>query len=415
VSADAERGSAVDRGAGRRPRILLVTRNLPPLRGGMERLVHHCYLELARAFDLTVFGPRGAEAHLEPGTPVRTMTLKPLGRFLAECAWQCVARARGYAPDLVFSGSGLTGLPALVAARRAGVPVVSYLHGLDVVADHPVYRGVFLPALRRCDGFVANSTHTRGLAVAAGIPPGRIRVLNPGVDTTASPDAADVAAFRDAAGADGRPLLLSVGRLTARKGLVEFVRDCLPEIVARVPGVLLLAIGGEANDAAAGPAAGMAGRIVQAAADAGVAGHVRLLGDVPDTTLAAAYRAADVLVFPVIERPRDVEGFGMVAIEAAARGTPTVAYAVGGVPDAVRDGLSGRLVAPGDHAAMTRAIVDVLLAPERFDREALRSFAEGYSWPRFGSRLRDICSEAIANGTLGPGAAVPSDHALARR
>lgn len=399
----------------RRSRILLVTRNLPPLRGGMERLVHHCYLELSRAFDMAVFGPRGAEAYLDPRTPARTMTLKPLPRFLAECTWQCLSRARGYAPDLVFSGSGLTALPALIAARRSGVPVVSYLHGLDVVADHPVYRSLFLPALRHCDGYVANSSHTAELAVAAGMPRDRIRVLNPGVETGADPDASDVSAFRRASGAAGRPVLLSVGRLTARKGLVEFVRDCLPAIVARIPDALLLVIGAEANDAAAGPAAGMAGRIEQAAADAGVREHVRLLGDVPDATLAAAYRAADVLVFPVIERPRDVEGFGMVAIEAAARGTPTVAYAVGGVPDAVREGVSGRLVAPGDHAVMTEAIVATLRAPDRFDRTAMQAFAEGFSWPRFGVRLREICAEAIAEGTLGAHASAEPDHAPAGR
>jgi len=382
-------------------RVMLVTRNLPPLRGGMERLVHHCYLELAREYDTAVVGPRGAGAHLDPGTPCRTAALRPLPRFLVECAWHALRGAGAWRPDLVFSGSGLTALPALLAGRRAGIPVVTYVHGLDIVADHPVYRTVFLPALRRCDGFIVNSTHTRSLAVAAGIDPECIEVLNPGVAIGAEPDRAAVDAFAADIGVAGRPIMLSAGRLTARKGLVEFVERCLPDIVRRAPDAMLVVVGGEASDAAAGASSGMAARITEAARVRGLAAHVKLLGDVPDATLSAAYAAAHVLVFPVVERPGDVEGFGMVAIEAAAQGTPTAAFAVGGVPDAVRSGVSGDLVVAGDYDGMTSAVLRHLKHPGPLESSAMRSFAGNFSWDRFGARLRSLCAEAMTHGGFG--------------
>src|SRR5690606_3589327 len=100
---------------------------------------------------------------------------------------------------------------------------------------------------------------------------------------------------------------------------------------------------------------------IQAQAEqTGVAGHLRFLGVITDAQLATAYEAADVHIFPVRYIPGDPEGFGMVAIEAAAHGTPTVAFATGGVIDAVASGQSGQLVPPGDYAALAQAALEAL-------------------------------------------------------
>jgi phosphatidylinositol alpha-1,6-mannosyltransferase len=123
---------------------------------------------------------------------------------------------------------------------------------------------------------------------------------------------------------------------------------------------------------------------IQAAAQAmGVAGNIRFLGKVSDEELFALYRAADVHVFPVREIPGDPEGFGMVAVEAAAYGVPTVAFATGGVADAVADGQSGRLIPTGDYAAFAEAVA-MTLTQRGTMCESCIGFAGRFAWPKFG-------------------------------
>jgi phosphatidylinositol alpha-1,6-mannosyltransferase len=120
------------------------------------------------------------------------------------------------------------------------------------------------------------------------------------------------------------------------------------------------------------------------------------LGKVDDATLGQAYRSSRVHVFPVLDLPGDMEGFGMVALEAAAHGLPTVAFAVGGIPDAVSPEVSGLLITPGDYAALATGII-ALLAGERPDitAQSCRDFAAGFAWSRFGERARSLCMSLI--------------------
>lgn len=184
-------------------------------------------------------------------------------------------------------------------------------------------------------------------------------------------------------------LLLSVGRLTTRKGLREFVERALPHIAAVHPSVKLVIVGDTPAQALHAQAQSPAS--IQAAADAaGVGRCLKFLGVITDyAELGVVYRACDVHVFPVREIPGDPEGFGMVAVEAAAHGLPTVAFSTGGVVDAVGNGISGRLVAEGDYHVFADAIIS-LLGKQRCGRSACIDFARGFEWSRFGERLRAL-------------------------
>lgn len=370
-----------------RPGVLLITRNLPPLRGGMERLVQHLARALADEVDLSVLGPRGCAAYLPQQTQVREVAWRPLPRFLfaaAGAVWK--VNRRDFA--LVIAGSGLTAPLAWWAARRARARLVVYLHGLDIIAPSVIYQHLWLPFIRRADLVLVNSRNTRRLAIERGVPQQAIEILHPGTELP-GPDPEAGRAFRVAHGLGDRPLLLSVGRLTARKGLAEFVSRALPVILAKDPDVVLLVIGADASDAARPAAGSQHGRILRSAAGAGVSAALRMLPPCDDATLSAAYCAADVHIFPVLDLPGDVEGFGMVAIEAAAHGLPTVAFDAGGVPDAVVEGVSGSLAATGNYALLA-ALVQQWLAmrnqPQVHDQCA--EAATAFGWDRFGETLR---------------------------
>ncbi|WP_329742485.1 glycosyltransferase family 4 protein [Dyella sp. A6] len=384
----------------RRPRILLVTRNLPPLVGGMERLNWHMAEELSRYADVRVIGPAGSAAMRPAGVRVYEVTLRPLWKFLLHAQWRALCLALTWKPDVILAGSGLTTPIAWCAARASGARTATYVHGLDLAVRHPVYRGLWLPALRHIDRVIANSRSTAALARAAGVSAERIGIVHPGVDlpvehvavggsvVAAVQEAEDKepADFRERHQFGSRPLLLSVGRLSTRKGLREFVAQALPHIVEAYPDALLVVVGDTPTDALHAQA--QTPESVRAAAEQGGVGqNLCFLGTITDyRELGSVYRAANVHVFPVRDIPGDPEGFGMVAVEAAAHGLPTVAFATGGVVDAVAEGESGCLVASDDYAGFAEAVRRVLSGCGSLSGSS-RVFAEQFIWPRFGERL----------------------------
>lgn len=372
----------------RRPRILIVTRNLPPLVGGMERLNWHMAKELAKRAEVRIIGPAGSAALAPADVEVREAPLRPLWSFLYRARWLARSEARTWQPDIVLAGSGLTAPIARSAAKVAKALAAVYVHGLDVALSHPVYRIVWLPAIRRAHSVIANSRATAKRCRDIGVHEDRIGIVHPGVEV---PQAVEVAPGRIASevrerlGLEGRALLISVGRLSTRKGVREFVTEALPRIVSMRPDVMLL-IAGDAPTQALHAEAQTPASILKAARDAGVEEHVRFLGNLDYPELEEIYCAAQVHVFPVRDIPGDPEGFGMVAVEAAVHGLPTVAFASGGVVDAVSDDLSGKLIAPGDYVAMADAVCRVLADGDEWSSGCIE-FGRGFAWEHFGAQV----------------------------
>ena len=372
------------------PAALVITRNLPPLVGGMERLVWHIVDELRPTYRVHVIGPSGCSRHLPADVSAAEIPLRPMALYLLRTKLSAIRQAIRLRPALVFAGSGLTVPFAWLAARLTGASCVSYLHGLDIETRHPVYRWFWRPFLRRCDRVLVNSHFTRKLALQVGIPPDRITIIHPGVTL---PDTRQTNAlrieFRARYALGDAPLMLYVGRITARKGLAFFAEHILPRIVRQLPEARLVVIGDEPHQAMLKGASELQ-RTHQTLTASGLIRHVQFLGSRShdDAEITAAYFAADVHVFPVQDRPGDNEGFGMVAIEAAAHGLPTVAFAVGGVTDAVRDGASGALIPVGDSDAFGRAVIEQLTSRNHEQRGVCRNYAASFAWKAFGQNLR---------------------------
>ncbi len=382
-------------------KIVLLTRNFPPLQGGMERLNYHLYAELKQVFAVSVVGPEGSEYYLEPETPHCQFPHKPLFSFLWISFFKSFYFCLQQKPALIIAGSGATALTARIVAWLTRSKVVVFVHGLDLVANNLFYQKLFLPAIRRADAVWVNSRNTCRIAVKQGICQGKIQILHPGVTLPDVGCSLDPALFKAEYGiAADKKILLSVGRLTERKGLAEFLQYSFKQIVKRDPRFVLVIIGCEPENALQHKA-GVLNKLLEIIQAEELGEHVVFLGHVSDTQLHKAYAGSYLLVFPGIEMPGDVEGFGMVAIEAAAYGLPTVAFSVGGVPDAINPDLSGWLIPAGDYAAMTETLLNGCEDPEAFhakvNSESCRKHAASFSWSVFGNKLIQLCLDVIDN------------------
>ena len=380
-----------------KPRTLLITRNFPPLVGGMERLNQHIFLELSRGFHMGLVGPRGAYSTLRRTRQVWECPVIPLPKFLFCASIKGIQSALRLRPRIILAGSGLTAPIAYIAGKIVGARVVVYLHGLDVEVRHPIYRCLWRPSFRRFNLVIVNSKFTKRLAENAGVSPQRIVIIHPGVSMPKLEQSTEKRwEFRQRHKLGHNPVMLYVGRITPRKGLASFSRDILPRVLKQLPSAKLVVIGDAPSLALIRRDDEL--RLVKHIFISNSLGKsVLFLGNVGDNELDAAYFAADVLIFPVQQHSYDNEGFGMVAIEGAAHGLPTVAFAAGGVPDAVRDGISGRLIPARHNQAFADAVLEVLSQRENNRwHMSCRKFAEEFSWAAFGHKLRRVCLEILS-------------------
>src|SRR5690554_4490427 len=368
------------------PRILLITRNLPPLVGGMERLNWHMADELSKYAEVKVIGPKGAAALKPEQVTLTEAPLKPLPLFLLVTLFKALWLAIRWKPDVILAGSGLTAPIAWLASKLCAARSAAYLHGFDITVKDKLYQRLWAPTFSKLDRIIVNSTPTKGLAFAAGIPERKISIIYPGVSLPDAPQPAEsIKAFKEQHGLTDKKILLSVGRLTTRKGLREFVELALPSIVQAEPEAILVVIG-EAPKDSLGAGIQTIESIQTQAERSGVAGHIKFLGVITDKRLlATAYEAADVHVFPVRHIPDDPEGFGMVAIEAAAHGLATVAFATGGIVDAVQHRESGYLADKGNYSELSQYAVQLLRQP--LSTAGIQGFVQGFAWPHYGKSV----------------------------
>jgi phosphatidylinositol alpha-1,6-mannosyltransferase len=273
------------------------------------------------------------------------------------------------------------------ALRRAGVArVVASSHG------HEVGWSMVPPgrvALRRigmdADVVTAVSQYTRRRIASALGPRAAVELLHPGVDCGVfRPDPGARADIRRRHRLGEAPVVLCVSRLVARKGQDMLVR-ALPAIRRQVPGTRLLLVGDGPRRAA----------LHQLAQSCDVGDAVVGTGSVPWSELPAYYAAGDVFAMPCRSRGHglDVEGFGLVFLEASATGLPVVAGDAGGARETVQPGNTGELVNGRDPAAVTRAVATLLADSERAAAMGQRGrnwMLRDWQWPRRARQLATL-------------------------
>jgi len=364
--------------------LLVVTWNYPPRRGGIENLLKHLCAGLRARHRVVILTSYG-KASQEKEPDVFRAPLPGLACFAIYALWRgALILARRAEIRVVLSGSALATPLVLTLARLFRRHAVALTHGLDVIHRNFFYQTLCVSCLKYCDGIVANSGYTARLVKSKGVSEERLRVISPGVDGERFEIVADPGGIKRRWGVENKKIMLFVGRLAKRKGVREFIEHCLAEIVRRVPDAVFLVVGDNPTESLAHHE-NVAGEIAATISKLDLAKQARLLGALGDGEIAELYRACDVVVLPALPLPHDVEGFGMVALEAAAAAKPVVATRVGGVPDAVQDGESGILVEPGDYPCLTQVIAELLQNPDRasgLGRCARTRVRERFAWRR---------------------------------
>lgn len=268
------------------------------------------------------------------------------------------------AVDVAFAVAWPSALALLLAGvRRRRIPLALAAHGRELLLEpvgvpggQAVYDAVRRRVVRRADLLLPVSRYTASLLVPFGVPATKIQIVNNGTDPDVffPVDAAQCAALRARLGVPPGPMILTVSRLVGRKG-VNTVLEALPGVLRAHPKASYV-VAGDGPDRNA---------LVALAARLGLAEHVHFLGRIPYAELRTLYTTADVFVLPAREARPDVEGFGIVFLEAGACGTPVIGADTGGIPDAIEHGRTGLLVPPDDPAALERALGELLGHPER--------------------------------------------------
>ena len=368
---------------------LLITRNFPPLVGGMEKLNQRMFEGLAQNFNAVLIAPKGAKKFAPQNTIVYESPSLSLPIFFLYAFFASIYLAIKLKPSVVLAGSGLTAPFAYIASRFAMGRSVVYVHGLDLIAQSAIYQRIWLPFIRRCNAVIANSSNTKQLALEKGVKQQRLSIVFPGTDIPElNPENAK--RFREKYELGQCPVLLSVGRITERKGLLPFIQNAFPVIREKYPNVKLVIIGSEPVHALKQNKQNITDEIKSYLQKNNLTEAVVFLGRCDDETLIAAYQAANAHVFPVLASSSDVEGFGMVAIEAAANGLATVAFNSGGIADAVVSGASGDIVSTGDYSALVEMICLYLDLDKTVTIKSCRHVASSYTWHVFIEKINNL-------------------------
>ena len=375
-------------------RVLLVTNDFPPRRGGiqsyLEALVTHLGGSGASGgHTVTVYAPKwkgaqeydtaakaaGLDIVRHPGTlmvPGPTVALR-MRRLIAERD-----------VDTVWFGAAAPLALMSSIARAAGAErVIASTHGHEVGWSMlPLAR----TALRRIGGdtdvVTYISAYTRGRIASAFGPRAALELVPPGVDTDRfAPDEVARAELRARYRLGDRPVVVCLSRLVPRKGQDMLIR-ALPAIRERVPGAALVIVGG-------GPYRTSLHRLAHTF---GVTDDVVFTDGVPGDELPAHHAMADVFAMPCRTRGAglDVEGLGIVYLEASACGVPVVAGRSGGAPETVIDGETGIVVDGWDLGGIAAAIGDLLSDPRRaaaMGAAGRRWVVDHWQWNRQAERL----------------------------
>ncbi|CRK54075.1 MULTISPECIES: glycosyltransferase family 4 protein [Mycobacteriales] len=378
-------------------RVLIVSWEYPPVVvGGLGRHVHHLATELVKAgHEVVVLSrrPTGTDSsthptitHISDGVLVVAVAEDPAHFVFGEdmLAWTLamghamvragIGLARpgigdGWRPDVVHAHDWLVAHPAIALAEFYDVPLVSTLHATEAGRHSGWLSGTINRQVHSVEWWLANESDSI-ITCSASMEEEVTELYGPNLSpVTVIRNGIDVATwtYRERAPRSGPPQLLFVGRLEYEKGVQDAIA-ALPRIRRSHPGTTL-AVAGEGTQYEWLREQARTHRVLRS---------VNFLGSLDHTELLGWLHGADAIVLPSRYEP-----FGIIALEAAAAGTPLVTSTAGGLGEAVVDGVTGLSFQPGDVDGLTSAVREALddpAATQERARAARERLTEDFDW-----------------------------------
>jgi phosphatidylinositol alpha-1,6-mannosyltransferase len=386
----------------RRLRIALLTDVFLPQAGGSRFYYYNLFRRISEHDDVAVLTSRvpGWQAFdgreqtpsfriLRRFSPLRDLSYSQLPK-LAGTMLRTLSLALTRRPDVLHCGDlyppGLTGV---LFKKLFGIPFVAYCHGEDVtLTDERKYQ----PKVRNliyksADAVIANGEFAIAKLLDLGLPKDKVFKITPGLDTSVFfPEPSDT--LRKRYGLGNELVLLTVARVIPRKGHARIIR-AIAALGSDVPPLKYI-IGGK----------GAYEQVLRTlASELGVEDKIIFAGFVSEAELNLHYNLADIMVMPNTEEKGDIEGFGMVFLEANAAGKPVIGGRSGGTADAVEHGVSGYLVNSEDDRDLIEKLRSLLTDDQlrsTMGAAGLRRVQTEFSWEPRAAKLRQITANIAA-------------------
>ena len=316
--------------------------------------------------------------------------------FLFRLARKLPAIVQEYKPDVILFSSMVTASLAKFTRKKIDVPMVTINHGQDVKMPVGMYQNFVPKVFEALDGVISVSRATRKECMKRGMAPEKGIALPNGFDMSdfeKSPDKSSArVVIEEEFGVDlsSKKLLLTVGRQVKRKGHAWFISEVLPKIKSDA---FYLAIGeGPEHDS-----------LVALVQSSPYKDKILLAGKQPDHILKDAYAAADLFIMPNIPVEGDMEGFGIVLLEANLAGTPAVAADLEGIKDVIENGVNGYKIEVRNSEQFAKQIDDLIVNELENMSKSARSFVlEKFAWnhvaQQYISYLKTVCKKYSALG-----------------
>jgi len=352
--------------------LLFITRNYPPQVGGLENYSYNLINEFEKQGSTWKIVFSKSKIHLI--------------WFLPYCFFKALLMICKYHIDTLHFCDAFLSPLGLLLKFMTGRNVTISVHGLDITFPNWFYQAIIPKCVSHLDMVICVSRSTMDECTMRGIPRQKCRVIPNGVtpsDFILSKSSREVrfilekvlgTTFLD------KKLLLTVGRLVKRKGVVWFVENVMP----RLDNSYIYIVAGN------GPEHKF---ILETIDKHKLNQRVFLLGNVSDEIRNLLYNGSDIFILPNITVENDVEGFGIVAIEAGSCGLPVIASNIQGIRDAVLDGRTGYLVAERDAESFINAISNMSLRKDQIKSTVTSTFG----WPQIYEKYRNVFEDIHEN------------------